>query len=151
MSLVASVYQDSSNVEPIRVPSTAVFRQPIAVREPLVTPWAQDIKGRLQELVELPSGWDGYMGAPVTFAHAVFSLSLLDRLYIDDLPMPDLIPGTDGSLQIEWHCNGCHVELDVLGANNVVATKYYDSDHEEYVLPLTNDFGSVLSWMRELL
>jgi hypothetical protein len=61
------------------------------------------------------------------------------------------VPGTDGTLQIEWHRNGFDVEIDVLGPNHVIATRYKIYDDSEETLILENDFTQLVGWMNDLV
>jgi hypothetical protein len=113
--------------------------------------WSQGLNKRLEELIQLPDGWDGYHARPVLFETAVFAIRMLERLYSEDIPMPFLVPGYAGDLQAEWHEDDWDIELHVLGPNKVTAwrsTPDTDDDGEE--LSLTNDFTKVGAWIQEL-
>jgi hypothetical protein len=113
--------------------------------------WYQALQGRFNELVKLPRGWDGYAGQPVSWDCVSFAAKILERFCKDDLSPPSLVPGGDGTLQIEWHKNNYDVELDVLGPNEVVATRYDRVAGVEEVLELQNDFTQVQDWIDALL
>lgn len=113
--------------------------------------WIRALSDRLEYLTNrLKIGWDGYAGRPVSFHTAHFVANLLERVCIDTIPAPDLVPGSDGSLQIEWHLNGYDIELDVIGAHKVVAYRFHHESGTECEHELTNDFTIVLSWIKEL-
>lgn len=112
--------------------------------------WSIALKERLDELTSLPVGWDGYNGRPVSCQTAHFVINMLERLCQDGVPAPHLVPGSDGSLQVEWHRNNYDVELDVLGPQNVVATRYNLLTDEEDNLEIQNDFAGVVDWIRSL-
>lgn len=112
--------------------------------------WALVLQERLNELTSLPIGWDGYKGRPVSFQCACFVLNMLERLYQYNVPAPNLVPGSDGSLQIEWHRNMFDVELDVLDAHNVVATRFNRESDKEEVLEIQNDFTKIVDWISAL-
>lgn len=113
--------------------------------------WMQVLETRLNELTALPRGWNGYRSLPVSFSCAGFAASLLERICTDGLPPPSIVPGTDGTLQIEWHRNGYDVEIDVLGPNHVIATRCKVDDDGEETLALENDFTPLVAWMRDLI
>ena len=75
--------------------------------------WTDSLVDRLSKLTSLQFGWDGYDGQPVSFGTAHFAYSLLQRLYTDGIEQPQLVPGSDGSLQIEWHENDVDIEIDL--------------------------------------
>ena len=112
--------------------------------------WTKILQRRLDELTSLPVGWDGYEGQPVSFQCAYFVVQMLERLCHDGVPAPSLVPGVDGSLQVEWHRNGFDVELDVLDAQNVVATRANLITGKEETLEIQNDFAGIVEWISEL-
>jgi len=127
----------------------------IAAFAPLEVPynqsnWVSELASRFEDLVTLKPGWDGYHGIPVSFSNATFAANLLETLCSEALPAPSLVPGSDGTLQLEWHINGYDLEIDVLGANNVVATRFCHQTDEEDEINLNNDFSELVQWIDEL-
>jgi hypothetical protein len=114
------------------------------------SPWLSTLNQRFNELVSLPKGWDGYSGVAVTFSCASFAANLLERLYADGVPAPQLVPGADGSVQIEWHINGYDVELDVLAPYKVNAIRRNVVTDEVEELELQADFTALTSWIAGL-
>jgi hypothetical protein len=112
--------------------------------------WNLRLRDRFDELTSLPVGWDGYAGCPVSFNCALFAASLLERICREDVSPPSLVPGSDGSLQIEWHRNQYDVEIDVLGPYNVVATRYDHMSDTEETLSLQSDFTAIAGWIEDL-
>lgn len=113
--------------------------------------WREDVMQRLEELVRLDCGWDGYGGLPVSLENATFALRMLEATCREDTPSPQIVPGSNGDLQIEWHTELGDVELLVRGPNNVRAWASLagpDSDGEE--IELTNDFIAVSRWVAEV-
>ena len=112
--------------------------------------WIQELKDRLDKLTSLPRGWDGYNGQPVSFNCAQFAANLIERLYVANVPAPQLVPGADGTLQLEWHMNGFDVEVDVLGPYAVMATRF---DHETAMdeeIEIQTDFSELANWIHAL-
>ena len=66
-------------------------------------PLLAEIKKRFEEIMWLKPGWDGYKGVPVSSENAYFSLNLLRSICKINTPIPQIIPGANGDLQIEWH------------------------------------------------
>jgi hypothetical protein len=112
--------------------------------------WVAALSDRFNELTALQHGWDGYNGKPVSFTCASFAAKLLERLFDNALPPPDLIPGTDGTLQFEWHINGYDIEVDVLDAYEVVAVRHELRTGAVEELELDNDFTTLAHWIGEL-
>jgi hypothetical protein len=61
-----------------------------------------------------------------------------------------LVPGSDGTLQIEWHRNQYDIEIDVLDVHDVVATRLDRLTGEEEVIELQTDFAPIAKWVEEL-
>lgn len=135
---------DRQNVAPL----------PVTARKEIVqessSSWLQALMPHLQELVRLPIGWDGYRGRPTSFACASFTAQILVRLCREDLAPPALVPGSDGSVQIEWHENGYDVELDVQAPNHVIAKRYDLVSDQDEEIPLSNDFTDIIGWIDAL-
>jgi hypothetical protein len=113
--------------------------------------WREAVVARLNELVRLERGWDGYSGASVSFENAHFTLRMLEATCDVDAPVPQIVPGSEGDLQVEWHHEFVHIELHVRAPNDVHAwrvTRTTAIDGEE--VALTNDFIIVAGWVREL-
>jgi hypothetical protein len=114
------------------------------------TKWANALSGKFNELTALQRGWDGYTGQPVSFTCARFAADLLERLYDGALPPPSLVPGSDGTLQFEWHINQFDVEVDVLGAYEVIATRHDCLTGETEELELSSDYTALAGWISDL-
>ena len=134
----------ASNVMELRSASARVV-----VREP-VRGWLDGVKARFNELVQMRSGWDGYQGAPVSFVNANFALRMLEAVCGENAPMPQIVPGPDGDLQIEWHTIGADIELHVRGPNDVHAWRLVNGAADGQERVLSNDFTLVSAWINEL-
>ncbi len=60
------------------------------------------------------------------------------------------MPGSDGSVQIEWHVNGFDVELDVLAPYEVSAIRRNITTNVVEELELQTDFTALTSWIAGL-
>ncbi|MGH8507244.1 MAG: hypothetical protein ACREVH_00785 [Gammaproteobacteria bacterium] len=105
----------------------------------------------METLVRLEPGWDGYTGLPVSFENATFALQMLDLLCGAETPLPQIVPGSSGDLQIEWHNAAGDMELHVRSPNDVHAWKCMVGDGKDGIeLDLTNDFLDVTHWIMQL-
>lgn len=148
---IGSAFQPSRHaINDQRVVSHAAFTSYRVLVPQDHSAWVVDLRRRLDELTSLPVGWDGYMGRPVSFQCANFVAKMLERLHRDNVPAPSLVPGSDGSLQVEWHRNNFDVELDVLGVQNVLATRINRQTAEEESIELQNDFAEIVDWITAL-
>ena len=112
--------------------------------------WVRELTGRLNHLTSLDRGWDGYEGQSVSYTCANFAAGLLETICVPTLPAPSLVPGADGTIQIEWHLLGYDIEIDVLGANSVHATRYSHANDLEEAADLQSDFSVLVDWMDDL-
>lgn len=113
--------------------------------------WREPVIKRLNELVALQPGWDGYEGVPVTFENAYFAVEVLDACCRINDPTPQIVPGASGDLQIEWHVEKGDIELHILAPNDVHAWHFNeDAGGEGEEVLLTNDFTAVVRWIKNL-
>lgn len=113
--------------------------------------WSDEVTDRLQKLIRLRPGWDGYQGRPVSFVNANFALQMLNNICGMETRAPQIVPGAAGDLQIEWHTQQGDIELHVKGPNNVHAWRAMaGGDPEGEELNLTVDFAAVAQWVKEI-
>jgi len=117
--------------------------------------WFQTLQDRFDELTSLPSGWDGYNGEPVSFSCAQFAANLIERLSVNSvekphIPAPQLVPGSDGTLQLEWHLNNFDLEVDVLAPYDVIATRFDHMTNHEEEIEVQADFTELADWVDAL-
>lgn len=79
-------------------------------------PWHQgnptvdvSLRERAAELKVLPPNWDSYEG--VTPDAETVDKAVEIALALTDLGKAQLVPGSDGSVQVEWHEKGWDVEI----------------------------------------
>lgn len=110
--------------------------------------WRQSAVQQLNDLVALERGWDGYGAGPVRFDTAYFALRMLDAACVEDTPAPQIVPGSDGDLQIEWHLPGGDIELHVRAPLQVSAWARVNGAEE--AVELTNDFSLPALWLPQI-
>ncbi|WP_157776571.1 hypothetical protein [Nitratireductor aquibiodomus] len=114
------------------------------------SPWMRDLSSRFDEVVSLTKGWDGYSGVPVSFTTAQFAAQMIERLWVPGVPTPSIVPGTDGSVQVEWHAGGFDVELDVLEPLEVEAYRLNRKTGEVDELEIESDFSQIAQWISDI-
>jgi hypothetical protein len=80
--------------------------------EPL---WMRQLAANAKRLEDLKAGWDGPGSVPVS-SNALFLATYYTRSALDqfqNVSAPHLVPGGDGSIQIEWHSKQGELELDI--------------------------------------
>lgn len=116
------------------------------------TKWRDEAMQRLQGLIRLEHGWDGYAAIPVTLATATFTLKMLEVMCSDDTVAPQIIPGPNGEVQLEWHTHTGDVEILVRAPNDVFAWRHLvgnDGDGEE--MQLSQDFLQAVRWIKDVM
>lgn len=106
---------------------------------------------QLNELVALEQGWDGYGAPAVSFENANFALKVLEAICASSCPPPQMVPGTDCDVQMEWHTHAGDIEIHVQGPNRVHAWRHfaYEGAVPE-ALELTNDFTPIAGWIASI-
>jgi hypothetical protein len=112
--------------------------------------WRDEVLLRLNELVRLPHGWDGYSAELVTFANAQFALRLLEVIAPANVEAPQIVPGPSGDLQCEWHTLKGDLELHVQAPYQVHAWRISANATEGDELHLSNDFAALVAWVRDV-
>lgn len=112
--------------------------------------WTENVSKRLNQLAALPQGWDGYFASPVPFTNAAFVAALIERLSYPGVEAPQIVPGSDGRLQIEWHSGGYDIELEVLAPHKVNASRENISTGHIDEAYLESDFSVLTGWLADL-
>jgi len=76
---------------------------------------------RLDYLMSLPQNWDGQGGVAVSEETRTKVYKLLDAVTSPRDVLPSLVPGTDGSVNLEWRRPGLFFEIHVDPAGRVTA------------------------------
>jgi hypothetical protein len=85
---------------------------------------AAHMEDRLNALLRLRLGWDGYRAQPLSMDAVEAAVDVLFGM-ADDLSLPpQLFPLPDGGIQMEWHADGedLEIEVDPAGSAHVLAT-----------------------------
>ena len=145
-------FEPMSDQTPIQTSTSTTDSPPLGLE--LVAadlPWRGEVLQRLEELVRLEPGWDGYDGEPVSLENAVFALRMLEAACRPDSPAPQIVPGNGGDLQIEWHEKKAHIELHIrepYAVNAWRSLRGRTAEGEEH--ELTHDFTIVATWISQL-
>ncbi len=82
-------------------------------------PWVMDAAKKLEALGKLPPGWDSYGGLTLDANARRLTVSALGWLGNQDLPVPAVVLGSGGSVQLEWKAKGRELDIE-LGKNETI-------------------------------
>lgn len=113
----ASIGPWSDTLQPIRqdAASTQAFTAPQGV-------WKAPVLTRLRKLATYELGWDGYRGQPIRREVIAFAWRVLEAAMNDTSPVPQIVPLSDGTLQMEWHTRATHIEVRVAAPYRVTVS-----------------------------
>ncbi len=106
---VSPVHQDITTSTDFLTPSVM---NNLVKREPV---WTYHLKASAGRIMSLQAGWDGPGSVPVA-PSALFTATQNTRQALHGLQQavaPYLVPGGDGSVQVEWHEKHGELELDI--------------------------------------
>lgn len=84
--------------------------------------WFYPTLSCFQELLQLPEGWDSYDAYIITDAAIAGAAEILVRLQLPlETSPPSVVPGSSGSVQLEWHEGGVDVEIHISPTGSVTA------------------------------
>lgn len=122
-----------------------VFRFPKPLPDKLV-----ESIGNICALGDLPQNWDSYGARPIDPSVALAAIRFLSDVLPADTPPPQIVPTSRGGIQLEWHCNGVDLEIDVrTPATFHVSFEDLRSGIEESQT-IVEDFQSLLPMLRRL-
>ena len=84
----------------------------------------QKIKTKLLEYTKLSPGWDGYSGIPLPSKNVKIMVGAIEKVILHQIPMPSVVPGGDGAVQIEWHVNDFDLEFTVSSFGELSVWRY---------------------------
>ena len=84
--------------------------------------WFYPTLSCFQELLQLPEGWDSYDACIITDSAIAGAAEMLVRLPLPlEASPPSVVPGSSGSVQLEWHEGDADVEIHVSPRGRVSA------------------------------
>ena len=106
----------------------------------------------INELTELARGWDGYDGIPVLPQVAEHALRFLELIGEHTQISPDVVPLSNGGLQLEWFVGAYEVEVAIAPdcATNVFFEYSEEPGIQEFPLSDSLDVSQITPLFREL-
>jgi hypothetical protein len=85
--------------------------------------WVLEAAKKLDSLRLLQGGWDSYGGLPLDQEAKKLTVSVLGWLEGEELPVPAVVLGSCGNVQLEWRLSGRELEVDLRPDNTVEFVK----------------------------
>jgi hypothetical protein len=115
-------------------------------------PWVLDAVKKLQEIGKLSAGWDSYEGVPLDSHARRLTVNALGWLGGNDLPVPAVVLGSSGTVQLEWRVNGKELEIE-LGRGKIGLLQVYpggdikESEEGEETADLPQKLRKLTCWL----
>ncbi len=106
-------------------------------------PWVEPTLRTLGSLLVLPAGWDSYGARAPDPSCVLTAWRLLDAVMRDDVPAPAVVPTVRGGVQLEWHCNGADLEIEVVGPRECFVSFEAGNVGKSWEKILTVDFAEL--------
>ena len=107
--------------------------------------WVIAATQKLERLAMLPSGWDSYGGRPLKQSARESTLKAISWLQQEELPIPAVVLGSKGTVQLEWHSGSKELDVD-LGEGEDIGFVKCDDEGE----PLEGRTGQGAEELRRL-
>lgn len=93
---------------------------------------------RINQLASLDEGWDSYGARAVQPDSAIHAVRLLAAVISAGAPLPEIVPTTEGGIQLEWHRSGADLELEITPRSAVEVFLRFP-DEQTWEGPLANN------------
>jgi hypothetical protein len=85
--------------------------------------WVVEAAKKLEALGRFRTGWDSYGGLPLQRGAKRLTRDVLGWLRKDDLPVPAVVLGSGGSVQLEWRAKEKELEVELRDNNTIEFVK----------------------------
>src|SRR5438046_1744982 len=92
---------------------------------PALASWLTEALSKLEQLRRLPRGWDSHDGLPLQHEIGAAAQRILLGLRDQDLPVPAVVLGSGGTVQLEWRRAGRELEVEIEGPSVGVFLQVY--------------------------
>jgi hypothetical protein len=93
--------------------------------------WVLEAAKKLEDLGRFRADWDSYGGLPLQRGSKQLALRVLGWLRRKDLPVPCVVLGSAGTLQLEWQSRGKELEVGLRDDNSIEYVKAFPSGRIE--------------------
>ena len=111
--------------------------------------WEIAAKMGVLTITSLPNNWDTYGSPPPTDIAVDVSLDIIDKISIQNLPVPHVVPVPGGGIQFEWTVPPRELELEILPNGSIEFLKSENGEpHQEGEIPFDpTKFRALLGWL----
>ncbi|MGH7169348.1 MAG: hypothetical protein ACRELG_03615, partial [Gemmataceae bacterium] len=92
--------------------------------------WVVEAAKKLEALGRFQKGWDSYDGLPIKLGAKRLALQVLGWLRKDELPVPAVVLGSAGTVQLEWRARGKELEVELRDDDSIEYVKVFPADRE---------------------
>lgn len=105
---------------------------------------------RTTPLARLTDNWNSYNALQPKYEAINGAIYLASRLFVEDLPEPDVMPVPNGNVQLEWSCHDMYLEMEVQSKHRVEV--FYEDLRTQTQLEfvITHDFTKLSDALAEL-
>jgi hypothetical protein len=111
--------------------------------------WVVEAVKKLERLGRFRTGWDSYGGLPLRQGAKGLTLWVLRWLGKDELPVPSVVLGSGGTVQLEWRAKGKELEVELRDNNTIEYAKLSpggEIEEGEAVLNLPGKIHDLAEW-----
>ena len=112
--------------------------------------WLRPAVAEVEELTSLAPNWNGYGAKSVDAGSAVAAVQFLLRAAYPNISRPDIVPVSDGGVQVEWHRGGVDFEVCFSPEESLVYVDKADAEGDPQEFPIANAL-SIFSGVRQQL
>jgi hypothetical protein len=93
--------------------------------------WVIEAAKKLESLARFRTGWDSYGGLPLKREARGLTMQVLGWLQKYDLPVPAVVLGSAGTVQLEWRDKGKELEVELRDNNTIEYLKVHPNGEIE--------------------
>jgi hypothetical protein len=113
--------------------------------------WVLEAVKKLEALGRLSTGWDSYGGLPLKRGAKQLTLRVLRCLRKDELPVPAVVLGSAGTVQLEWGAKGKELEVELRDNDTIEYVKVSpqgEIEEGEAAHDLPEKLHELTGWLR---
>jgi hypothetical protein len=113
--------------------------------------WVFEAAKKLEALGRFHTGWDSYGGLSLRHGAKHLALQVLGWLRRDELPIPAVVLGSAGNVQLEWRAKGKELEVELRDNGTIEYVKVSPAgeiEEGEAASDLSRKLRDLADWLR---